>query len=55
MRSVNAEWYAALDDIIAHGASIKPRKLSCLELCGYQTVVDMEHPILTVPRQTSRI
>tara|TARA_B100000424_G_scaffold269599_1_gene266910 strand:- start:3572 stop:4345 length:774 start_codon:yes stop_codon:yes gene_type:complete len=49
MRSVNAEWYAALDDIIAHGASIKPRGLSCLELCGYQTVVDMEHPILTVP------
>ena len=49
MQSVNNEWLTIIEDLLESGHTIKPRGLSCLELCAYQSRISMVNPVLYIP------
>lgn len=51
MHSINKEWLTAIKDLAQNGKSVSPRGRQVYELTSYQTVVDMNYPILTIPQR----
>jgi thymidylate synthase len=48
------EWKKMLSHVMFHGQSVSPRGLACSEVIGYQSVIDMRHPIIvSAPRKLS--
>lgn len=49
MSSANYVYRGLLDTVMLCGAPVSPRGFGTQEVLGYQTVVDMSHPIVTIP------
>lgn len=51
MHDTNTEWQAALSALMQGGQSVSPRGIPCRELLGYQTVIPMNDPVVTIPQR----
>lgn len=47
-KTANEAWIEMLRDIRTNGLCVDPRSLGTLELCGYQTCIDMTQPVVTI-------
>lgn len=47
-QDVNLVWLKLLRDLIGQGKRVSPRGRDCLELMGYETIVPMMRPLVTV-------
>jgi thymidylate synthase len=50
-KSANDAWTEMLGDLLSWGRYAKPRAMGTKELLGYQTVVDMKQPVVTVAKR----
>jgi thymidylate synthase len=48
MRSATNEWLVAISEVVSKGIPVAPRGKPCIELRGFQTVTDMNHPVMCV-------
>jgi len=51
MNNINESWHMLLTAIMEHGVNSKPRGMKTKEIIGYQSVIDMNQPIITVPQR----
>lgn len=50
-QSANDAWIQLLRDVLANGRETRPRGMNTKECLGYQTVVDMTRPVVTVAKR----
>lgn len=48
MQSASDQWLEAISNVVTNGVKVSPRMLSCTEIIGLQTRVDMNAPVMCV-------
>lgn len=51
--TANQSWIRLLRTLSIHGSQANPRSMDTKEILGFQSVVDMNYPIVTVPRRVT--